>query len=133
MRRPPDKLLKALDEAETLSRANKISRAAQAGRTAYALALEYLPPGHPERMRAARVLGLLLMNLNQKAEAERLLRESGDLKADGEIEAQVSARNTEASLRIQQGVTDEVVDFAGETLYFARQHLALNQIKEANC
>lgn len=126
MRRPPDKLLKALEEAETLQRANKISKAAQAGRTAYALALEYLPPGHPERMRAARVLGLLLINLNQKAEAERLLRESGDLQADGEIEAQIAARNTEATLKIQQGVTEEVVDFAGETLYFARQHLPLD-------
>lgn len=45
MRRPPDKLLKSLDEAESLKRANKISKAAQAGRAAYALAVEYLGSG----------------------------------------------------------------------------------------
>ena len=124
MKRAPEKLLKALNEAEALHNANKISKAAQAGRQAYALAVEYLPVGHPERRRAARVLGLLLMNLNQKAEAERLLVESGDLQADGEIEAQVAARNTQATVRLQQGVTQETMTMVVENLQFAEEHLA---------
>lgn len=123
MKRAPEKLLKALQEAESLQAANKISKAAQAGRQAYALAAEYLPGGHPERRRAARVLGLLLMNLNQKGEAERLLLESGDLVVDGDLESQMAARNTHAGLRLQQGVSDEVVVMVLENLKFAREHL----------
>lgn len=123
MKKAPEKLLKALTAAETLQAANKISKAAQAGRQAYALAVEYLPLGHPERRRAARVLGLLLMNLNQKGEAERLLLESGDLVVDGDLESQMAARNTHAGLRLQQEITDEVAQMVLENLQFAKSHL----------
>lgn len=124
MKRPPQKLLNALQEAETLKDANKISKAAQSARSAYAMAVEYLPASHPERRRAARILGLLLLNLNQKGEAEKLLRESGDLTSDGEIDAQVSARNNAVGLQMQQGATRETLQAALDNLAFARTHLA---------
>ena len=50
------------------------------------------------RKASARLLGVLLLNLNQKGEAERLLRESGDVGS-----GRVGARTTEATLLMQQG------------------------------
>lgn len=56
MKRAPEKLLKALLEAEKLQAANKSNKAVQAARHAYRLALDYLPVGHPERQARAEDL-----------------------------------------------------------------------------
>lgn len=119
MKRAPEKLLKALLEAERLQAANKRNKALQAARQAYRLALDYLPVGHPERRRAARVLGLVLKALNQHSEADRLLRECGDLQPEENLVREVTRRNQELSERLQQGVTPQLAQLAAENLELA--------------
>jgi len=120
MQPAPPELLQALLEAVKLKGENKHSRAAQFARTAYALACEHLPVEHSDRKASARLLGLLLLNLNQKAEGERLLRESGDVGS-----GRVSARTTEASLLMQQGRFQEAIDLATETLELASEEFGV--------
>lgn len=107
---PHQELLKTLQQAEALKEANKLSKAAQLARAAYGLAVEHLAVEHPDRKAAARLLGLLLLNLNQKAEAERLLGESGDLGSS------VTSRTTQASLLMQQGQLPEALELSSDTL-----------------
>jgi len=127
MKLAPEKLLKALQEAERLQAANKLNKALQAARQAYRLALDYLPAGHPERRRAARVLGMVLTSLNQQPEAERLLRESGDLPADAARASQLDARNSEFLLRLhREGASVELLSLAASNVDFAAQHLELD-------
>src|ERR1017187_10209061 len=102
MKRPPADLLKSLQEAEALLASGKVNKAAQSARRAYFLAEKHLPVSHPSRHDAARMLGQLLLNLNQKSEAERLLRESGDVPASPDAAADVDQRNNQATIRVQQ-------------------------------
>jgi len=123
MKRAPDKLLKALVQVETLAAAKKTSKAIQAARQAYVLACEYLPLLHPERRRAGRLLGGLLLELGHSEEARVFLLEAGELQADGAAEAEMQARNAEVALRLQYGVSEELLFMAGENAEFAKRTL----------
>lgn len=123
MKKPPAKLLKYFDEARALQSANKLSKAAQSARHAYKLAEDYLPAGHPTRLEVAALLGLLLLNLGDKQNGEKLLREAGELSPDADAEDQVVARNQESALLLGQEITRETARHIEETAEFARQQL----------
>lgn len=123
MMRPPRRLVENLEEAQRLRALGKLNKASVPARRAYALAEEHLPPGHPSRQEAARTLGTLLLNLNQKEEARRLLLESGDLPADEAAGPDLDRRNNEVFVRMQSGLSPELGRFAEEVLRDARAQL----------
>ena len=123
MKKPPARLTRALDDARALLKANKISKAAQAARQAYDLAVDYLPAGHPSRLETAELLGSLLLTLGKREEAEPLLREAGQLGPDTKDEDLVAARNNEMALLLGNGVTRDTARKVEEAFDFARQRL----------
>ena len=105
-----------LEQAEGLRQLGKLNKAALPARRAYSLAEKHLPTSHPIRQAAARTLGLILRQLNQQQEAERLLRESGDLGGSEADEADIDRRNSEIAFLLQSDPTPKLAALADEVL-----------------
>ncbi|ODT73796.1 hypothetical protein ABS71_06545 [bacterium SCN 62-11] len=123
MKKPPAEFAKALEEARAFLESKNIVKAAQAARQAYALAEEYLPVGHADRMEAAGLLGGLLARVGRGQEAKPLLREAGPLGSDSHDEAEVAVRNEEIALLFARQISPESAREIEEGVAFARKRL----------